>query len=355
MRLLRVRAADFRNIVFADVDLSADRTFLLGANGQGKTNLLEAVGLLNALRSFRARDSRLLARHGAKAFWLRFHVTHEHDGENVVDVAFGGENKTVSVNEEPVRRLEDFIGRFPVATFCSDDIVLLRGSPADRRRWLDMSLASSDSGYIAALRRYHGALAGRNRLLKDAETRASLLVPFEKVMAPAAVTLFAARDAALKELAANLARSCAAIGQSGEEPGLDFRPSAAPADEAGWLALWDRDRNDDARLRATRRGPHRDDFLFRLFGRPAAAVASEGQQRGLVLGLSLAELARRRRVTGLAPVVLADDIVGELDPDRRAGFRRAIGSGLQVIATGTVAPEDAENWRLVNVSGGRYE
>lgn len=349
-----MRAADFRNITFAEVNFAGPRHFLLGPNGQGKTNLLEAVAMINALRSFRTRDAKLLVRHGAKAARLWFEVEREDGVISTVELALGADTKSVLVDGEPVKRFEDFVGKFPAAVFCSDDIVLLRGSPADRRRWLDMSLAATDSGYFTALRRYHGALAERNRLLKDAEARPALLAPFEKVMAPAAVALVAARAAALAELSEKLAAACAAIGQSAEDPGLDYRASSSPADEASWLELWARDRADDIRMRATRRGPHRDDFLFKLFGRSAVAVASEGQQRGLVLGLSLAELARRRRVTGLAPIILADDILGELDPARKAGFRRALGEDLQVIATGTVPPEDAEAWRIHEVSAGSY-
>lgn len=349
-----MRAADFRNITFAEVNFAGPRHFLLGPNGQGKTNLLEAVAMINALRSFRTRDAKLLVRHGAKAARLWFEVEREDGAISTVELALGADSKSVLVDGEPVKRFEDFVGKFPAAVFCSDDIVLLRGSPADRRRWLDMSLAATDSGYFTALRRYHGALAERNRLLKDAETRPALLAPFEKVMAPAAVALVAARAAALAELSSGLATACSAIGQAAEEPGLDYRASSAPAEEAAWLELWARDRHDDIRMRATRRGPHRDDFLFKLFGRPAVAVASEGQQRGLVLGLSLSELARRRRVTGLAPIILADDILGELDPERKAGFRRALGEELQVIATGTAPPADADAWRIHRVSAGAY-
>ena len=354
MKLLRMRVADFRNITFAEVNFGGPRHFLLGSNGQGKTNLLEAVAMLNALRSFRTRDAKNLVRHGAKAARLWFEVEREGEGIVTVELSLGADTKSVLVNGEPVKRFEDFVGKYPASVFCSDDIVLLRGSPADRRRWLDMSLAATDAGYFTALRRYHGALAERNRLLKDAETRPTLLLPFEKVMAPAAVALVAARTAALAELHAGLAAACAAIGQAAESPALDYRPSSALIDEAAWLELWARDRHDDIRMRATRRGPQRDDFIFRLFGRPAAAVASEGQQRGLVLGLSLAELARRRRVTGLAPVVLADDILGELDPERKAGFRRALGDDLQVIATGTTPPADADAWRIHAVNSGGY-
>jgi DNA replication and repair protein RecF len=260
----------------------------------------------------------------------------------------------VRVNGDVVARLEDYMGRFPTAVFCSDDITLLRGAPSDRRRWLDQALASTSRDYFTALRRYHGALEARNRLLKDAETREAHYVPFERVMADAAAPLFHARTAALATLGDGLVAACSAIGQSAEDPALDYRASGAYPDSESWLARWARDRADDLRLRATRCGPHRDDFSFKLFGRAAADVASEGQQRGLVLGLSLAELARRRQAVPIAPIVLADDIVGELDPIRRAAFKRALGDDLQVIATGTVPPDAAALWRIHPVSAGVY-
>lgn len=355
MKILRIRAENFRNITFAEVELGGMRHFLLGPNGQGKTNLLEAAGLLNAVRSFRTRDVSLLVKHGARTARVWFDIGHDSEGRVTVEFQLGANTKSVLVNGAPVNRLEDFMGRFPTAVFCSDDIALLRGSPSDRRRWLDQNLASTSREYFVALRRYHGALEARNRLLKDAETRESHYTPFERVMADAAVPLVAARTGACAALASGLVAACAAIGQSEESPALEYRPSSgACADAESWMARWARDRADDQRLRATRCGPHRDDFLFKLFGRAAIDVASEGQQRALVLGLSLAELARRRACSPTAPVVLADDIVGELDPARRAAFKRALGDDLQVLATGTTAPEFSDPWRIHAVYAGEY-
>src|SRR6478736_10080696 len=115
MRLLRMRAADFRNITFAEVNFAGPRHFLLGPNGQGKTNLLEAVAMINALRSFRTRDAKFLVRHGAKAARLWFEVERE-DGEiSTVELALGADTKSVLVDGEPVKRFEDFVGKFPAA------------------------------------------------------------------------------------------------------------------------------------------------------------------------------------------------------------------------------------------------
>jgi DNA replication and repair protein RecF len=354
MRLRQIRLSNFRNVRFAAVPLDYERVFLLGANGQGKTNLLEAAGLLPALRSFRTQDTSLLIRHSADAAQAGFSLHHESEGDVEIAVTLESKKKTVLVDGSPVRRFPEFIGRFPAVPFCAADIALLRGAPAVRRRWLDMLLSGTDPAYLSALRDYHGALAGRNLLLRQPVPDAAQLLAFEKTMAPCAEVLIAARRGALEDLAAELGIRCDEIGLPGGAAGLAYAPNAAPGSIAGWLELFVRQRPADLLLRTTQRGPHRDDFSFSLSGHSAEDVASEGQQRALVLGLELAALTRLRRLRPVAPVVLADDILGELDPACKAGFWRALGGVCQVIATGTVPPEDASAWEIVRVEAGEY-
>ena len=143
------------------------------------------------------------------------------------------------------------------------------------------------------------------------------------------------------------------ISAHGAPPSV-YEASANAPDDAAWRELFRRSRAQDKLLRATQKGPHRDDFRFRIFSRAAEDFASEGQQRGMTLSLGLAQLALFRDRLGVAPVVLADDVLGELDEARRAGFWAAVGSGLQVFATGTRPPDDAGAWRIFTVEAGTY-
>jgi len=356
MRLRLIRLSDFRNISFAEVDTGSPRVFLLGANGQGKTNLIEAAGLLPALRSFRGADTAALIRHGARRAQAVLELDHEREGELSVAITLErGRPKRVLVDGEPVRALGGYIGRFPAVAFCAADIELLRGAPSARRRWLDMAIAGEDAGTLAALRGYHAAREGRNRLLQALPADTAQLEAFERALAPHALAITRARRAALADLGAELARACAGIGLAEGEAGVEYRPDAEPDDVGGWEQLMRRQRERDAFMGATQRGPHRDDFVFRFEGRAARDTASEGQQRALVLGLGLAWLARARR-RGVSPVVLADDILGELDPERKAGFWRTLGGSCQVLATGTQPPARADggDWRVIEVRAGRY-
>jgi DNA replication and repair protein RecF len=137
--------------------------------------------------------------------------------------------------------------------------------------------------------------------------------------------------------------------------GLAYAPDFELPDAAALAALWTGGRARDELLRTTQRGPHRDDFDFSFDGRPAREVASEGQQRCMVLALRLAQVALSQERTGVRPVLLADDVLGELDPERRRRFWAALAPDLQIIATGTSLPDDASlgRWQVFRVDEGR--
>lgn len=357
MRATRLRVADFRNIEFADLDFgSAQRIFLVGKNGQGKTNLLETLSLLTALRSFRTRDARLLVRTGTKLAQIFIALEHETEGETELTFALASNGtKTVEAGAgTQVKRLSEFVGRFPAVVFSSDDIALLRGSPAGRRRWLDLTLSTVNADYFLRLQRYHRALEARNRLLKSPNASASQLEAFEKILAENGARIVEIRSREMKEISARFSEFSKKIARIDESADLVYAPSIDKPDEREWSEILRRSRSQDVLLRSTQKGPHRDDFSFRIFGRAAEAFASEGQQRGMTLSLGLAQLTLFRERLGIAPVVLADDVLGELDAGRKSGFWSAVGEDLQIIATGTLPPENPERWRIFVVENGRY-
>ena len=352
MRFTSFTLQGFRNLALANVRLAGTRTFLCGANAQGKTNVLEALGYVTALRSFRGAESRALIGLGQPQAGLAFSVEHEQFGESRITVTLTPEGRDVMWEQGKVTRLADFIGKFPTVVFSSHDNQFLRGPPALRRRWLDLTLAAMDPAYLVALQSYTRAVAERNILLKQGGRDAGALEAFEHELAAHAVILVAKRTVGLVELNEYFRTAHARLVPEGETAGLVYGPDTAAATREDFAALLVMNRPRDALLKSTERGPHRDDLELLLNGRPAKQFASEGQQRCLVIALRLAQAGYFRAKGDVTPVLLCDDVLGELDPERRAKFWASLEGEPQVIATGTSRPDDVAAWQVLNVEGG---
>ncbi|HZZ56603.1 MAG TPA: DNA replication and repair protein RecF [Opitutaceae bacterium] len=422
MRLTALSLRDFRNIAEARLVFEGRRHFFLGPNGQGKTNLLEAAGCLTALRSFRAAETPVMIRAGAAEAGIAAELEHEHRGPTALRIALRPDGKELWSDGEKVSRLSDHLGQFPVVAFSSQDLQLLRGSPALRRRWLDLTLAAMDAAYLRALQTYARALAGRNRLLKDSSPNLAELTAFEHVLAPAAAGLVRLRRSGLAELGSTVAAAYRSVSGAAETASLGYEPAlggkhsgggngelagkeqafpetggpartwaapdspsaaqaAQPPAHAGspsssqllkpgpenaswptkaaeepayWVQAFGAARKVDFRIKSTSIGPHRDDLDLLIGGAAARDYASEGQQRSFVLALRLAQAAWFQARSRARPVILADDVLGELDPDRRRRFWSAIDPDCQVLATGTSEPEASLGaWQTFRVSEGR--
>jgi DNA replication and repair protein RecF len=352
VRFQRITLQGFRNLPFVDVTLAGRRTFLHGANAQGKTNFLEAAGYVTALRSFRGAEARALIGHGQPQAGLAFVVEHERFGESRLTVTLTPQTRDVSWEQGRVARLADFIGKFPTVVFTAQDNHFLRGAPALRRRWLDLTLAAMDAGYLAALQRYTRAGAERNVLLKQGGHDAGALGAFEHELAAQAETLVAKRAAGVAELGRLFRAAHARLVPEGESAGLAYAPDSACATAGEFAAALAKARPRDTLLKSTERGPHRDDLELLLNGRPARQFASEGQQRCLVIALRLAQAAYFQARGGVTPVLLCDDVLGELDPERRGKFWDALEGEPQVIASGTSPPPTGSGWQVLRVAGG---
>ncbi|MGA3007764.1 MAG: DNA replication/repair protein RecF [Opitutaceae bacterium] len=355
MRLRSLTLRHFRNVGFATLDFSGRQHFLTGANGQGKTNLLEAAGFLTALRSFRAHDYRLLVGHGQTTAALTCQLEHERLGDTHVIIKLRHDGKELWCDNARVTRLADHLGKFPTVVFSSQDLQLVRGPPAGRRRWFDLTLAAMDAGYLHSLQKFTRALAGRNALLKSGRATDRELAAFEQILAPAAADLIALRAAGLQTLGAALKTAYAQLCESAEEADLAYQPNFEEPSAELLLARFEAGRARDAQFRTTLAGPHRDDFHFTVRGTVARDYGSEGQQRSLVLALRLAQASWFREKSGVCPVLLADDVLGELDPARRRRFWSAIDPESQVIATGTGCPDaDLGTWQVFEVAAGEF-
>jgi DNA replication and repair protein RecF len=355
MRLRKLTLRHFRNVGFAALEFSGRQHFFMGSNGQGKTNLLEAVGFVTALRSFRTTDNALLVRHGEHCAALAFVIEHEKQDETQITIKLRRDSKELWCDQARVTKLGEYLGKFPTVAFSSQDLQLVRGSPANRRRWLDLTLAAMDAGYLRALQTFTRSLAERNALLKSGRAGAGELDAFEHTLAPAAAELIALRSAGLRALEKTMKAAYARLCDEEEPVRLVYAPNFSEPSAEALLARLESGRARDLQFRATLVGPHRDDFQFSVKQTAAKDFASEGQQRSLVLALRLAQAAWFRERSGVCPVLLADDVLGELDPVRRARFWSAVDPESQIIATGTRLP-DAElgAWQVFDVHDGVF-
>jgi DNA replication and repair protein RecF len=314
VHLAHLRLRNFRNYTRLEVDFAPGGHVLLGANAQGKTNLLEAVYLLATLRSFRGAANPQLVRHGQRGYFVGGQVVGQNASE--IKLYWSATERKLSVNGQPVRRLADYFGLWRAVVFCTDDLQLVKGSASRRRRFLDLLLCQTHPTYLPQLLRYLYAVRARNALLKNSMIDEDALAGFSQEMVAAGEPLIRLRRELAPLLSPLVRAAYQRMASEAEEVYLDYRPSAE-GDLAVALA---QSRNRERNQHTTVVGPHRDDLLLLLDGQPVAAFGSEGQKRTLAVALKMAQADYLTELHGSPPVLLIDDVMGELDRRRRSGL-----------------------------------
>ena len=316
MQFKRISVRNYRNIEFSRLKLGSPRVFLHGPNGQGKTNMLEALGLATALRPFRTHENRVVIGPAELYSEIVYDLEHEDLGETQVRARIKKFGKEVWIDGEPTKRLSDFVGKFPTVILSSNDLQLTRGTPGNRRRFFDAFICGVDRNYFRALQTFQKLLQERNALLKQNESDA-VVSAFESQMDEPALTICRVRTEILDSLMEYAVGVHREISLDGETLAVEYSRSAELEDEGDYLKLLEKNRKRDGYLQSTGKGPHRDDFSISLNGMSAADFASEGQQRSITLSLSLAIIEFWQSRFGFRPVALADDALVELDQQRR--------------------------------------
>lgn len=320
--LAHLAVRDFRNLAPLELPIPAAGLAVVGENGQGKTNLLEAVAYLGQLRSVRGARDADVVRFGAAGFHVRG-TRGPGAVPQVVGVGYerGGKQKRVTLDGVEAPRLAAALGAVPSVGFSPADVALVAGGPGERRRYLDVLLSLTVPGYLAALQRYRGALERRNAVLRagvragargSRGTVAAEAAVWEPVLVETGGVLAAARGAFVARHAGRLADTCAAIG---EDAPVTMEYAGGDADYAAAFA---QQREAELRRGVTLVGPHRDDLALRLGGRELRAFGSNGQQRSAAIALRLVELAAMTAALGAPPLLLLDDPFAELDTGRAA-------------------------------------
>ncbi len=337
MHLRQLRLRDFRNYGRLDVEFSPGFHVLLGNNAQGKTNILEAIYLLATLRSFRGVSSAQIVRHGQTGFFVGGKTHHGDDHE--IKLYWSAKERSLAVDGRPIRKLSEFLGIFRAVVFCSEDLQLVKGSASRRRRYLDLLLTQTHPTYLPLLHRYVRAVRSRNALLKQRVQDPAALEAFTGEMVAAGTRLVEMRRELLPEISPLACQAYQKITNAAEELRLDYHPSV----RGDFLVELRKVEARERAMRMTLLGPHRDELALTLDGKPAAQFGSEGQKRSVVIALKIAQAEHLTRLHGSPPVLLIDDIMGELDLKRRSGFlpllQRAHQAHSQVFMTCT-----EENW-----------
>ena len=333
MIIEKLTLRNFRN--YEDTVLTPHEgvNLFFGANGSGKTNLLEAIHYCALGKSHRISGDHSVVRIGESFAVCGVSVSTGGVRREITVRLVPNEvnKKVILLDQKPIRRFSDMMGCLQCVIFSPEDLGLIREGPSLRRRYLDMMISQVNRGYFIALQQYRSGLEQRNALLKTMRQNASdytgMLEVFEQAMAAPAAVIVAARKkviAMLAELAAETYRGIS--GREKEEFQAGYHSAFRETEnvEEEFIRLMRENREEDLRLGVTSAGPHRDDLSLSLNRKNMKVFASQGQIRTAALSLKLAQMKALRAMSGEAPVLLLDDVMSELDRDRRTRLVKEI-------------------------------
>jgi len=348
---------DFRNYANAELEPAPDGlTVVIGNNGEGKTNLLEAIAYLATLRSFRGAPPEALVRIGAECAIVRADA-HHHQRQLLIEaeVRPSGRDR-VQVNRQPLRRSRDLAGSLGVTVFAPDDLSLVKAGPQGRRDYLDDLLSAAQPRHDALRREVERVLRQRNAVLKQAAGGSRLspdvvttLDVWDHKLALAGDALAVAREQLTAILGPHAGVAYDRVADRSAHVQLTYlRSWTGPLSVALAQA-----RSDDVRRGVSTVGPHRDDLGLSIGGLPSRTHTSQGEQRSLALALRLAGHRMVTETLGTPPVLLLDDVFSELDHDRSEALLACLPAGQALVTTAGAVPPQAHPELVVRIEGGK--
>ncbi|MFM7063032.1 MAG: DNA replication/repair protein RecF [Actinomycetes bacterium] len=354
MQLEHLWLTDFRSYASVDLELPSGLTAFLGPNGQGKSNLLEAVAYLATLESFRGAPAEALVRRGAQTAVVRGEVRSADRAQLIeTEINLVGRNR-VLVNRQRLQRTRDLLDALRVTVFAPDDLELLKGGPQVRRSYLDRALVLERPAADSVRSDFEKALRQRNALLKQCKGRldeaATLtLEVWDEKLAQAGEELTRLRVDLAARLGPVVTQAYQDVAGAAVPVSLDY---VSDWRDLGLAAALHESRPNDVRRGTTLVGPHRDDLQILLDEMPSRTHSSQGEQRSLALGLRLGVHRLVTERTGVPPVLLLDDVFSELDPTRSAALLAALPAGQTLLSAATGLPPGAAADLVLYVSAG---
>ncbi len=360
MYVSRLKVYNFRNLADQTIELGSGPVYISGLNGNGKTNLVEAIYLLSGSRSFRTNSSSELLKWGEKECSIFGDVTTSHGSESIGIVFTQGERKALS-NGKDLESMTDLIGRLRVIAFSPADLSLVKGSPAGRRKFLDRHMVDLNPSFIKVLMGYQRALASKSAVLKQPGCSYTHLKPWNELLAQSCGKIVDNRVKFLESLSDKSQSFHKTYAPMDGDLSLtlesDFYEGGRVLSDDEILGKFENAAPREMAMKSASLGAQRDDVKVTLGGVDARAYASQGQTRSVVLSMKLGVIEMVESATGESPVVILDDVDSELDRARSERlFSALVSKPRQIIVTGTEGPSPqlihSEGLRTLTVSQG---
>ena len=311
--LRKIVVQDFRNIELQELEFSPNVNCISGGNGEGKTNLLDAIWYLSMTKSALAASDQYLYRHGSRSFAVSGLYDMPGGMTTRFSVQASADAKKVRKDDKAYARVSDHIGVLPIVMVSPADTAMVSESGEERRRFVNVVLSQMDAEYLSALQQYNRVLQQRNKLLKSGITDDGLLATFDIQLARFADPVFRRRDGFSKALAPVVNEYYAQISGGRESVGIEYR---SDLHKASLEELLKAGRERDIALKYTASGVQRDDFIFTMDGHPIRRCGSQGQQKSFLVALKFAQYELMMQSYGYAPILLLDDLFDKLDTTR---------------------------------------
>jgi len=340
MKIKSLKLESFRNYDYEIVDFPQTITLVSGANGQGKTNLVESLVVASTTLSPRTSNISELVKDGAADARVELLLERRYGNMRVgYSISSKGEKKFY-INENQVSKLSEVFGNLVALYFCPNDLKIVSASPAERREFMDRDISQLSGSYYNLLQRYNKILAQRNKLLKTERDHERLLMQigaWNQQLASTAALIIKTRKSFIEKLKTPAAEALKYISSAKDELKIEYvgaRGTAVEEIKEELEKSLDFNLERDVELGYTSVGPHRDDIYFEINGKDARSFASQGQQRSIVLALKFAELDIFEKELGEEPVLILDDVFSELDTTRQRRLYEKM-QKYQTIITGT--------------------
>ena len=322
--LEKIVISDFRNIILQELEFSPNVNCVSGNNGEGKTNLLDAIYYLSMTKSAFALSDKFNFRHGTEEFSLSglYRMENGLSSRFSVKMTSKGEKK-MKRDEKQYGKVSEHIGVLPVVMVSPSDISMVSESGEERRRFVNDVLSQMDREYMTSLQQYNRLLLQRNKMLKEQDVDRGLLEVIDMRMSALAEPVFQARKKFVEELTPIVQEYYKALSGDSEQVSIEYDSELSKASlEQILAASYDKDRA----LKYTSAGIQRDDFLFKMNGHPIRRYGSQGQQKSFLVSLKFAQYELMKKNYGFAPVLLLDDVFDKLDMSRISNLLEMVAS-----------------------------